>query len=136
MWLLCCPDGHAKNFSIFLLPHGQFRAIPFYDSISAYPLLEGESRQIYPKKIKIAMAVSGKNRHYHRYNIRKDHWFTTGNLVGISSANVAKIIDHIIEITPQVLNSVQHIIPSGFPSSVADPILDGLARAVDQLSKY
>ena len=29
MWLLCCPDGHAKNFSIFLLPHGQFRAIPF-----------------------------------------------------------------------------------------------------------
>jgi serine/threonine-protein kinase HipA len=135
MWLLCCPDGHAKNFSIFLLPHGQFRATPLYDIISAYPLLGEGSNQIHPKKIKMAMAVSGKNRHYHWYKIRKDHWLTTGKLVGISSANVTKIIDHIIEITPSVLNSVQHIIPTDFPSSVAEPILDGFAHAVDQLSK-
>jgi serine/threonine-protein kinase HipA len=135
MWLLCCPDGHAKNFSIFLLPHGQFRATPMYDIISAYPLLGGGRNQIHPKKIKMAMAVGGKNHHYHWDKIRKDHWLTTGKLVGISSAKVAKIIDHIIEITPSVLNSVQHILPTDFPSSVADPILDGLAHAVDKLSK-
>lgn len=135
MWLLCCPDGHAKNFSIFLLPHGQFRATPLYDIISAYPLLGRGSSQIYPKNIKMAMAISGKNRHYHWYKIQKDHWFTTGRLVGIPSNNVAEIIDHIVKITPMVLNSVQHIIPSDFPSSVAEPILDGLAHAVEQLSK-
>lgn len=135
MWLLCCPDGHAKNFSIFLLPHGQFRVTPLYDIISAYPLLGRGSSQIYPKNIKMAMAISGKNRHYHWYKIQKDHWFTTGRLVGIPSNNVAEIIDHIVKITPMVLNSVQHIIPSDFPSSVAEPILDGLAHAVEQLSK-
>lgn len=34
-WLLAVIDGHAKN----LLPGGSFRLTPFYDVISAFPLI-------------------------------------------------------------------------------------------------
>lgn len=33
-WLLAAPDGHAKNFSIFLGPQGTFRLAPLYDVLS------------------------------------------------------------------------------------------------------
>ena len=38
-WLLAAIDGHAKNFSIFLLPGGSYRLTPAYDIMSAYPLV-------------------------------------------------------------------------------------------------
>ncbi|VDR27347.1 Serine/threonine-protein kinase HipA [Raoultella terrigena] len=38
-WLIGATDGHAKNFSIFLQPGGSYRLTPFYDIISAFPLL-------------------------------------------------------------------------------------------------
>src|SRR6185295_4475234 len=34
-WLLAGIDGHAKNFSIFLLPGGAYRLTPRYDIMSA-----------------------------------------------------------------------------------------------------
>ena len=79
------------------------------------------------------MAVSGKNRHYHWYGIGKDHWFTTGKLVGISHVKVDGLITQIIDAILSALDSVRSIIPTDFPLSVADPILDGLARVVDSL---
>ncbi|WP_319560707.1 HipA domain-containing protein [Marispirochaeta sp.] len=35
-WLLAVIDGHAKNFSIFLLPEGRYHLTPICDVISAY----------------------------------------------------------------------------------------------------
>ena len=44
-WLLGATDGHAKNFSIFLLPGGRFRLTPLYDVMSAQPNVDaGEIR--------------------------------------------------------------------------------------------
>ncbi len=40
-WLTGATDGHAKNFSIYLLPGGSYRLTPFYDIISAFPVLGG-----------------------------------------------------------------------------------------------
>ena len=37
-WLLAAPDGHAKNFSIRLLPRGQYRLTPLYDVMSTVAL--------------------------------------------------------------------------------------------------
>jgi|GEM_PF-5810551 len=32
-WLMGPSDGHTKNFSIYILPDGQFQLTPFYDLI-------------------------------------------------------------------------------------------------------
>jgi len=36
-WLLGATDGHAKNFSIFIEQHDQYRLTPRYDILSAFP---------------------------------------------------------------------------------------------------
>lgn len=63
-WLLAAIDGHAKNFSIFLLQGGAYRLTPRYDILSAHPMLGNGRGKLSPRKIKMAMAVRGKNRHY------------------------------------------------------------------------
>jgi len=133
-WLLAASDGHAKNFSIFLLPKGNYHLTPIYDVLSAYPVMGERSGLIHPRKIKMAMAVTGKSRHYQWYKIRKDHWLTTASKAGVDIEVVNQIIQEIIESTPLVIETVQGIIPSGFPEFVADSILAGLEAAVRKLS--
>lgn len=41
-WLLTATDGHAKNFSLFILPEGQYQLTPLYDILSAYPIMGGK----------------------------------------------------------------------------------------------
>ncbi|NNC98551.1 MAG: type II toxin-antitoxin system HipA family toxin [Gammaproteobacteria bacterium] len=76
-WMLCAPDGHAKNFSIALLPGGQYKLTPLYDVLSAYPLM-GKGQSTLPRqKIKMAMASLGNNKHYKWNEITLEHWFST-----------------------------------------------------------
>lgn len=56
-WLLAAIDGHAKNFSLFLLPGGAFRLTPRYDVLSAHPLLGHGRGRLARQKVKMAMAV-------------------------------------------------------------------------------
>jgi serine/threonine-protein kinase HipA len=46
-WLLAATDGHAKNFSLFHLPGGRYRATPLYDILSAHPV-NGQQRRAVP----------------------------------------------------------------------------------------
>jgi len=132
-WLLAAFDGHAKNFSIFLLPKGNYHLTPLYDILSAYPVIGESGGLIHSRKIKMAMAVVGKSRHYHWYKIRKDHWMTTAERVGMDKEVVNLVIQEIIELTPVVIEKVKKEIPLGFPEFVADSILAGLHTAVRKL---
>lgn len=63
-WMLAAPDGHAKNFSIFLERQGRYTLTPMYDVVSAYPVLGHGVGMIPKKKVKMSMAVTGTNRLY------------------------------------------------------------------------
>lgn len=132
-WLLAAPDGHAKNFSIFIRPRGTFVMTPLYDILSAYPVIGSSQGKIHRRRVKMAMAVTGRSRHYRLDQIRKDHWETTGRLSGLSTDEVHDIFDEIIEDTPKVISSVSSRIPPGFPDKVSDSILEGLQEAVSRL---
>jgi serine/threonine-protein kinase HipA len=60
-WMLAAIDGHAKNFSIFHLPGSAYRMTPGYDILSAHPMLGHGRGKLAPEKIRMAMAVRGKN---------------------------------------------------------------------------
>jgi serine/threonine-protein kinase HipA len=61
-WMLAAPDGHAKNFSIRLLPGGRFHLAPLYDVMSIWPV-EGDGRNQWSwHKATLAMAVCGGAR--------------------------------------------------------------------------
>lgn len=133
-WMLCAIDGHAKNFSLFLQRGGNFRLTPRYDVISAYPVLGASSNRLSPHDVKMAMAVIGKNRHYHWHAIQYRHWLRTAKRCGLQDA-APKIIDALIEQTPTVLTTVQDQLPADFPAELADSILGGLTLAAKRLDR-
>ena len=63
--MLAAPDGHAKNFSIRILPQGRYALTPLYDVMSIWPVEGNGPNQFSMFKAKMAMAVLGKNKHYH-----------------------------------------------------------------------
>jgi len=132
-WLLRAPDGHAKNFSIRLLPAGRFHLTPLYDVMSAYPVL-GEGPSLWsPHRTHLAMALLGKSRHYLMHTIQRRHFNSTARLVGYGDS-AEPLIEAILARTPAAIDEVRASLPADFSAEVADSILGGLRRAADVLA--
>jgi serine/threonine-protein kinase HipA len=133
-WLLRAPDGHAKNFSIQLLPGGRFQLAKFYDVMSAYPVLgEGPNRWS-EYELKLAMALHGKRKHYSVRSIQRRHFNSTARMVGYGDS-AEPLIQHILERTPAVIAEVRSALPADFNQPVADAILNGLQAAAQRLAE-
>src|SRR6266496_610096 len=131
-WMLAAIDGHAKNFSIFLLPAGAYRLTPRYDILSAYPVLGHGRGKLSPEKIKMAMAVHAKNRHYRWKEICARHWVETAKRCGFGEMKT--IIQELIARTPATIQQVRAVLPAGFPAQIADSILDGISARAKQMT--
>lgn len=131
-WMLAAPDGHAKNFSIFLEPRGRFYMTPLYDVMSAWPVIGGGARQLQWQKVKMAMAIRTGNTHYKMFEIQRRHWNEVAkrNAVGNDFESTLK---RLVENTDAALNTVNALLPQGFPDNVADPIFEGIRRQVRYL---
>ncbi len=126
-WLLCAIDGHAKNFSLFLESDNRYRLTPFYDVISAYPLIKPNGLQ--KQKIKMAMAWHGENNHYLWDKIHLRHIFSTAKLAGLAKETVEEILQEIY-IKHSRINEIKI---NMLPSSIADPILTGLEKKLRRM---
>lgn len=134
-WMLRAPDGHAKNFSLHLLPGGRYRLTPLYDVMSAWPVLGDGPAQWSPHELKLAMALVGKSRHYRVADIRRRHFNTTARRCGYGP-DAEPLLQELVARTPAVVDEVQRSLPEGFSQRVADRILGGLldaARALDAM---
>ena len=132
-WLLAAVDGHAKNFSVFLLPQGAYELTPRYDVLSAHPVLGHGPGRLSAQKATLAMAVLGKNRHYRLAEIRYRHWIETAKRCGLPG--MEEIVADLVERTPQVAESIRSQLPKSFPEPIAESILDGLARQAELLGR-
>lgn len=131
-WMLCAIDGHAKNFSLFLEPRSQYRLTPRYDVLSAYPYLGDSPSHLQSRKIKMAMALIGKNRHYKWAELQRRHIEATANICGIANAGT-EIINELIAKTEAAIETVTRGLSSDFPGHVSDPIFAGLRAAAARL---
>lgn len=132
-WLLAAIDGHAKNFSVFLLPGGAYRLTPRYDILSAHPMMGHGRGKLAPQKITMAMAVEGKNRHCRWEGIRARHWIETGKRCGLS--DVAGILAELAAQAPAVIDHVTALLPPGFPAAIADAVFAGLRQTAGSLQQ-
>jgi serine/threonine-protein kinase HipA len=123
-WLLGAIDGHAKNFSIFLLPGGSFQLAPIYDVMSAYPLVV--KRQVESQKMKMAMAVRGKSTHYQWDKIQIRHWLSTAKACGFPADEMDSIIKDLLERMDVVIENVKGMLPAAFSEEVAKSVFDGM----------
>ena len=124
-WLLGATDGHAKNFSVFLLPGGRFRLTPLYDVMSAQPNVDaGEIRH---NRMKLAMAV-GDNRHYTIDSIVPRHFLQTAASAGVPAALVQGILDEIENDTDRAIDAVANDLPPNFPERIVSSVIEGMRR--------
>jgi serine/threonine-protein kinase HipA len=127
-WLLAAPDGHAKNFSIFQERGGTHRLTPFYDVLSAWPIMGRGANQLDPHKAKLAMAVRSQNPHWKVREIRPRHWDAVTKLAGLGET--APLLHEIAKATSGALETVDRELPPRFPAAVRDRIFEGLTRSV------
>jgi serine/threonine-protein kinase HipA len=114
-WMLRAIDGHAKNFSLFLLPGGSYRLAPLYDVLSAWPVI-GKPAGQWPEQV------------------QRRHLISTASRMGLAIEADALVADLVVR-TPEVIATVQQELPSGFPQPLACAILDGLQGSAERLEK-
>lgn len=134
-WLLCATDGHAKNFSLAIEPQGRYRLTPLYDVLSAHPILGRGANQLAPERARMAMAVSGKNRHYEWNRILPRHWISTARACGITEDVAQALIDELVANTPAVIARVTAVLPATFPAQVTDAVFAGMRGAATRLTE-
>lgn len=130
-WIMGAIDGHAKNFSIFLLPGGAFHLTPAYDVISAYPLIA--KNQLSRREIKMAMSVKGADRYYKWERMQKRHWLTMAKMCRFPEDEMARIIQDVLTKMDQVIGRVEAELPKDFPGDVAEALFDGMRTARERL---
>ncbi|MEI7667181.1 MAG: HipA domain-containing protein, partial [Synechococcaceae cyanobacterium ELA263] len=134
-WMLRAIDGHAKNFSFFLLPGGSYRLTPLYDVLSAWPVIGKAAGQWPQQELRLAMAWHGnKSRTSKPLQVQRRHLISTANRMGLG-AEADPLVSDLVTRTPGVITSVQAELPPGFPEQLAATILGGLQSSADQLQR-
>jgi len=132
-WMLAAPDGHAKNFSIRILPQGRYALTPLYDVMSIWPVEGNGPNQFSMFKAKMAMAVLGKNKHYHFKDIQRRH-FNHMAARYFNRRDAEVVLASVLEQVPNVIKAVGQSLPEGFPLKLADSIFTGLQGSVQRLT--
>ena len=122
-WLLGASDGHAKNFSVFLMPGGRFRMTPLYDVMSAQPAVD--AGQLKESRFKLALAV-GDNRHYVINRIFPRHFTQTAVREGIPARMIDEICGDLVAGAERAIETVLDSLPPQFPGELAHSVIDGM----------
>lgn len=133
-WLLGATDGHAKNYSIVLLPGGRFQLAPLYDVLSAWPVSGAGPNQLDPHRLKLAMALKGKNTHYRLRDIQRRHFNHTATLCGWGNG-MEDLIHEVLQRLPAALDHTADELPAEFPAVVFDTIKHGVLDSANRLAK-
>ena len=133
-WLLAAPDGHAKNFSIHLLPQGRYRLTPAYDVISIWPMEGSGPNQWSWFDAKLAMALPGKHKHYRMKDIEKRHFLGMGEPLGLQS-EMEKWLNALLIEWPLAVDRLRSRLPESVDRELAEKIFMKSALAANRLAE-
>ena len=122
-WLIGATDGHAKNFSLALLPGGRFRMTPLYDVLTAQP--SADARELTRKDFRLAMRL-GSSNHYRVHDICRHHFVETGTEAGLSQRAVEALLEDVSSRATEAIERTMTDLPSGFPQDLVDSVIRGL----------
>lgn len=129
-WLIGATDGHAKNFSIALMPGGRFVMTPLYDVLTVQPSLD--AGQLQAKDMRLAMRA-GKSRHYKVSEIQGRHFVETGLAAGFSREQVARIFMDIHTRAEQAFATALADMPASFPEALFASVKQGFEQRIPRL---
>jgi serine/threonine-protein kinase HipA len=130
-WLIGATDGHAKNFSIALMPGGRFTMTPLYDVLTVQPSVD--AGQMHIRDMKLAMRA-GKSRHYKVSDIHGRHFIETALFAGFSRQQVAEVFDDIRGRADAAFAKARAEMPPDFPMALSDSVQRGFDQRMPRLS--
>lgn len=128
-WLIGATDGHAKNFSIRLLPGGRYRMTPIYDVLTAEPALQGHS--ITRKQMKLAMRF-GRRRHYRMDHIQGRHFAETLHSARLPGRLAHEVFEEIRAVAQQALQRVLMHLDRDFPFQIHEQVSNRMISNLDR----
>ncbi|MBD1575919.1 type II toxin-antitoxin system HipA family toxin [Vibrio sp. S11_S32] len=132
-WIIGATDGHAKNFSIFINTKGTYHLTPFYDILSAYPVLNGAGLNI--RALKLAMGLKAtKGKKYPLNKIYPRHFLDTAKEVGFDPHRMQAILDEMMTAYPKAIEHVVQALPQGFPTHITDAIVVNSLKMLEKLN--
>ena len=102
--------------------------------MSIWPVEGDGANQWSWHKAKLAMAVHGKRKHYAMRDITRRHFSAMAEHCLLGDI-ATPIVERLIAMTPQVIESVGAALPAGFQTRVAERILGGLQFAAQRLDE-
>ena len=122
-WLLAAPNGHAKNFSIFLKRDG-YSMTPLNDVLSAWPIIGNGPNQWAYQDATLAMAIRGSRPYRALGKIALRHWKALARQTSVPGAfeEMVRMVEH----SDGVLASIKQKLPSDFPAYVWERISHGV----------
>jgi len=129
-WLIAAPDGHAKNFSVFLRQDNAYDMTPLYDVLSMWPYVGRRRGQMHLRSVRMAMALRAKNTHYEVYTMHARHWRELAMKNG--GPVVWDAMQALVERVGDALDAVEAQLPERFPERIWQPIADGMRRQAER----
>lgn len=123
-WLMAAPDGHAKNYSIFLRQGNAYGLTPLYDVLSVWPYIGKGRGQLHLRSARLAMALRSENTHYEIYTIRARHWYALAMKNG--GPLVWESMRALVDRVASCLDVVEAQLPENFPQRIWNPISEGM----------
>lgn len=123
-WLMAAPDGHAKNFSIFLRQGNAFEMTPLYDVLSVWPYVGKARGQIHLRDLRLAMGLRSKRTHFHVHTIETRHW----RQLALKNGGPAmwQAMCAMVGRLETALSKVASGLPAAFPERIWVPIAQGM----------
>lgn len=132
-WLLAAIDGHAKNYSLRLLPRGRFRLAPLYDVVSVQPALTGGELPEDEAAMSLAIGNAGLRAVAH---IEPEHFVESGRAAGVPERTVRRLFADLVETCAGAFEAVRASLPEDFPRTMEDAIFDAVTGRLHQIERY
>ena len=133
-WVLAAPDGHGKNFSIFLLPEGAFRLTPLYDVLSAWPVVGKGAHNFSWHKLKLAMAVRTTSNHYAMHTLQRRHFNEAARRLELG-ADFEEPLRKLVHELPRAFEQVRECLPPDFATPVFEAVRKGALEQCEKLPR-
>ena len=132
-WLLAAIDGHAKNYSVRLLPGSRFRLAPLYDIVSVQPALTGGELPADEAMVSLAVGDAGL-RVVDRIGPR--HFVETARVAGVPARVLRSLFAELIETRARAFEAVREGLPDDFPHAMEAAIFDAITARLLAGARY
>ncbi|HSW22638.1 MAG TPA: HipA domain-containing protein [Burkholderiaceae bacterium] len=131
MWLLAVPEPSGKRFAIRLLSGGRFELAPLWGAMSSWPLLGRSPKASSLQRLPWTLSPAGDALTHHQ--ITRAHWLGAARRHALG-AGFDAVVAGLAEWIGPAIDSAAASLPTGFASSVSEPVFEGLRRGARALS--